>query len=99
PPSGDCSAYSNFAVAGEELSDEEIDASDCPQTLIERQRQQREYELRGMQLMENRLLTLIEGQGQTNPDKVAQLQETLSRVRAEKATAELRLSRFTRGLQ
>jgi hypothetical protein len=48
--------------------------------------------------MERRLLTLIEGQGNTNPDKVAQLNETLARVRASKATAELRLSRFIHGV-
>ena len=48
--------------------------------------------------MERRLLTLIENEGDSNPDKVAALSATLARVRASKATAELRLSRFTPGI-
>ena len=48
--------------------------------------------------MERRLLTLIDNEGHANPEKVASLNETLTRVRASKATAELRLSRFIRGV-
>ena len=80
-------------------ADEENAANDCPQILIEREREHRLMMFRGLTRMEGRLLTLIENQGTANPDKVASLQETLKDVRAEKATAELRLSRFAPGVQ
>jgi hypothetical protein len=73
--------------------------TDSPETLIEHERQQRLSDLEGAALIERRLLTLIENQGDANPDKVAALNATLARVRQEKATAELRLSRFLPGIQ
>jgi len=98
-PVGDCSADFEQAAGGDGGAAEVVAASDCPQTLIERERQQRLMMFRGLTRMEGRLLTLIENQGSANPDKVASLQQTLRNVRAEKATAELRLSRFVPGVQ
>jgi len=56
-------------------------------------------DMEGILLMERRLLSLIENQGNDNPERLASLQHTLGRVRAEKATAELRLAPYLRGVQ
>lgn len=98
-PDRDCAP-----TAGQEAGDpptdaDEIAASDCPEQMVERERYQRLRSVEGYSLMENRLLSLIANQGSHNPEKVAELAETLSRVRAEKATAELRLSRYAPGVQ
>jgi hypothetical protein len=98
-PDGDCSPTGDYRDSGEEGAGEDFAASDSPETLIERERRLRLQEVEGAALFESRLLSLIAGQGTANPDKVAQLTETLARVRAHKATAELRLSRFIRGVQ
>jgi len=98
-PVGDCSPDSNRDAGSDEHSADEIAASDCPEMLIERERRQRVNAVRGAALFESRLLSLIEGQGSANPEKVAQLKETLSRVQRSKAEAELRLSRFVHGVQ
>ncbi len=98
-PNGDCSGDAAHGSNGDEPSAEEIAASDCPQQMIERERRQRLEMVEGLARMENRLLDLIDGQGTANSEKVASLQETLSRVRQDKATWELKLSRFAPGIQ
>jgi hypothetical protein len=98
-PNGDCSPSAYEPAASESGPDCESAATDSPETLIERERRQRLNEVEVSALVERRLLTLIEGEGEANPDKVAELTATLARVRQRKATAELRLSRFIRGVQ
>ncbi|HZN34852.1 MAG TPA: hypothetical protein VFB80_13580 [Pirellulaceae bacterium] len=98
-PNRDCSPAASNGAGGRAEDAEEIAASDGPEQMIERERYQRLRSVEGCSLMENRLLTLIANQGSHNPEKVAELEETLSRVRAEKATAELRLSRYVPGVQ
>jgi hypothetical protein len=98
-PVGDCSPDSQAPSNGQQQEAKEIAASDCPETLIERERQHRLMMVRGLTRMEGRLLTLIENQGPANPEKVASLQKTLRGVREEKATAELRLAPYIRGVQ
>jgi hypothetical protein len=98
-PVRDCSADSKGAADSGEPDAAELAASDCPESMIERERQQRQQQVTGLARMENRLLELIEGQGEANPEKVASLQETLSRVRQDKASWELKLSRFAPGVQ
>jgi hypothetical protein len=94
----DCSPFYSKHATGEPTDDDDPALTDSPETLIECERQARLSQLEGLSIMERRLLTLIENEGSSNPDKVASLNTTLSRVRASKATAELRLSRFIRGV-
>jgi hypothetical protein len=98
-PVGDCSPGGSHAAESDEAVAAEIAATDCPERIIEREREQRVTMVRGLATMEDRLLTLIANQGSANPEKVAGLQETLARVRNSKATAELRLSRFMPGVR
>jgi hypothetical protein len=98
-PVRDCSPNGDQSAGGEENEAGEIVVNDCPEMLIERERRQRLSAVRGAALFEGRLLSLIEGQGSANPEKVAQLKETLARVREHKVAAELRLSRFIHGVQ
>lgn len=98
-PNGDFSAGAAGADSEQAAETAEIAARDCPERMIQREREQRVSSVRTKTYMENRLLTLIEDQGSHNPEKVASLSETLRRVRAQKAVAELRLSRFLAGVQ
>jgi hypothetical protein len=98
-PVRDCSGESNGAADDREPSEAELAVSDCPEQMIARERWQRLQQVQGLERMENRLLELIEGQGDCNPEKVASLQTTLGRVRQDKASWELKLSRFAPGIQ
>ena len=97
-PNGDCSPAGNSSPQGQADADAEVAVSDTPEMFIERERWQRLREVEGAKLFESRLLSLIEGQGEANPERVEQLYETLTRVREHKATAEPRLSRFIHGV-
>jgi hypothetical protein len=97
-PVGDCSPSACQPAGIESGSDSDSAASDSPETLIERERRQRLNEVEASTVVERRLLTLIEYEGESNPEKVAELTATLVRVRQRKATAELRLSRFMPGV-
>jgi hypothetical protein len=98
-PNGDCSLADDQTAGGEPSANDDFAASDSGDSRMERERQRELVEVQGAALIERRLLSLIEVQGDDNPDKVASLQETLARVRREKAAAELRLSRFIHGVQ
>jgi hypothetical protein len=98
-PVRDCSADGPEAADSGEPSEAELAVSDCPQQMIARERRQRVMMVEGLERMENRLLELIAGQGDCNPEKVASLTTTLSRVRQERASWELKLSRFAPGIQ
>ena len=94
----DCSPFADNHPATDLTDDDDPALTDSPETLIDRERQERLNDVEGLSLMERRLLTLIDNEGSANSERVTRLRETLSRVRASKATAELRLSRFTHGI-
>jgi len=92
PSEGACSPSENSAAKAPPEEANENGASDCGAEPSEPAAAAEPTELEGAQLMERRLLTLLDFCGPEDGERRGRLQETLAKVRREKAVMELRLS-------
>jgi len=99
PLDGACSPNGNGAVSPSAGGTTENGASDCGVTPSEATAGPDPIELEGAQLMERRLLTLLDFCGPADAERRGQLQATLAKVRREKAEMELRLTPDRPGVQ
>jgi len=94
-----CSAASDVAASSPAAATNSNGASDCGAMPCEAAEGPDPMELEGAQLMERRLLTLLDFCGPGDADRRDQLQRTLAAVRREKAQMELRLSASRPGVE
>jgi len=99
PSDGACSAESDAAASLPAGATKSKVASDCGVTPCEAAEGPDPMEFEGAQLMERRLLTLLDFCGPGDVDRRDQLQRTLAAVRREKAQMELRLSANRPGVE
>jgi len=99
PQNRACSAGSEAAASSPAGATKSNGASNCGSTPCEDTEGPDLMELEGAQLMERRLLTLLDYCGPGDADRRDQLQRTLATVRREKAEMELRLSASRPGVE
>jgi len=99
PPPGDCSLSSPPQASDRQFTPPERSASVKPATSSGESLESMQLQLEGLEIMERRLLTLIEGVAPNDHEARQSLEATLAKVRAgrDEVVTELRLSRHAPG--